>query len=323
MNIVSKHLDHFIRWFKMVVLSIFFGKFPRLVYSGRIGNSLEYRIGGLAWHWNAMFDQCAMFIVHIIAVITSVSLLVFFSHEIYRVEKTPTTITLLVVALLIVIAQLMLVKYLWVYIREISTGIKSRLDPLYEALRIVNGNDNHHRSDYYIGDIDTMRSLKKWLKENRPAYEAGECREWEIVCSFMDVAWPRIAEDVRLYITSELSSVAISEWSYKLRVIRVNRRVSVKDLKKILTNKKGLVERPEDSTIFTCKAFSEHKEHQFFEFKDVSLDVPDVSLGSTTLNRLKFEKTEELETEGVLVFDKEDNSGFLEEESYVVFFTKR
>lgn len=319
MNIVSKHLDRFIRWFKMVVLSIFFGKFPNLEYEYKIDVALRNAIDDKSNFVSIQFFECFFCILGFISAVTSVV----FVAILYLLGEIKLSESSFVMIVILILAILVFAEFLRRDIRRTSVGVKVRFRLLLEVLDIIYVDKKHRLNGFHFCDTDIRRSLTAWLKEKRPSYEAGECREWEIVCSFMDVAWPRIAEDVRLYITSELSSVAISEWSYKLRVIRVNRRVSVKDLKKILTNKKGLVERPKDSTIFTGKAFSEHKEHQFFEFKDVSLDVPCVSLGSTTLNRLKFEKTEELETEGVLVFDKEDNSGFLEEESYVVFFTKR
>lgn len=319
MNIISKNLDCFIRWFKMMVLSIFFGKFPRLVYEYRIDIALRNAIDDKSNFVSIQFFECFFCILGLISATTSVV----FVAILYLVGEIKLSESPFVMIVILILALLVFEEFLRRDIKKTSVGVKERFRLLLQVLDIVYIEKKHRLNGFHFVDTDIRRSLTAWLKERRPAYEAGECRDWEIVFSFVKLAWPNLANQDQYYLTSEIPLVVISEWPYKVKVICINTRVSVMDLKKILKFRKGLIERPQDSTLFTGKAFSGHEEHKFFEFKDVSLDVPGVSLGSKTLYRLKFEKTEGLGTEGVLIFNKEDNTGFLEEGSYVVFFSER
>lgn len=316
MNIVSKNLDRFIRWFKMMVLSIFFGKFPRLVYEYKIDMALRNAIDDKSNFVSIQFFECFFCILGFISAVTSV----IFVAILYLLREIKLSDSSFVMIVILILAILVFAEFLRRDIKKTSVGVKERFRFLLEVLDIIYVDKKHHLNGFHFVDTDIRRSLTAWLKERRPAYEAGECRDWEIVFSFAKLVWPNLANQDQYYLTSEIPLVVISEWPYKVKIICINTRVSVMDLKKILKVRKGLIERPQGSTLFTGKAFSGH---EFFEFKDVSLDVPGVSLGSKTLYRLKFEKTEGLGTEGVLEFEEEDNSGFLEEGSYVVFFTER
>lgn len=300
----------------MMVLSIFFGKFPRLVYEGKISDYLESEIDNGNRFEKTLFQECIMLVTCLIMALATITTTVIFSREIYYGRTDLVSIVIVILLSLLTVAILWLAKFLFSDIRKVSREVNEGLELLFKVLSIVNNDSRHEQPNYYISEIETRRSIIFWLEKNRALYEMGACRDWEVVLSLTDMFWPQAADNARCYLTSELSLVVTSEWSYKLRIVRVNTRVSVVDLKKILRFKKGLIERPQDSTLFTGKAFSGHEGHDFFEFKNTSTE-------SITLNKLCFRNTGGVIIGGQLEFEREDDSGFLEEGSHVVFFSER
>jgi hypothetical protein len=309
MNVVIKKWNHFVEWFKMVVLSLFFGKFPRMVYEQKISYSYKHAVDDKISPTHSCVGYALMCITLILVAIFST----YQSIDVYQAHNKWSY--LFIFNCLLAISSMILFYWAFKNIQEISKGVKSRMKLMDEVLDVLGVKDPNEDE---FGRYD----FEKWLTEMRPYYEMGEKKgeKWQLVFSFFSLVWPNHSKEDRFYITTELGTGHVNtSWTRKVRMVRINHDVSVKDLKRVLEYRKGLIERPKDSIIQLNPQF-DLCNHDVFEFSDMSPE-------SVSINRLKVRK-ESVDGEGIsfdneLTFDKEDRSGIIHKNDYLVFFSRR
>jgi hypothetical protein len=309
MNVVIKKWNHFVEWFKMVVLSLFFGKFPRMVYEQKISYSYKHAVDDKISPTHSCVGYALMCITLILVAIFST----YQSIDVYQAHNKWSY--LFIFNCLLAISSMILFYWAFKNIQEISKGVKSRMKLMDEVLDVLGVKDPNEDE---FGRYD----FEKWLTEMRPYYEMGEKKgeKWQLVFSFFSLVWPNHSKEDRFYITTELGTGHVNtSWTRKVRMVRINHDVSVKDLKRVLEYRKGLIERPKDSIIQLNPQF-DLSNNDIFEFSDMSPE-------SVSINRLKVRK-ESVDGEGIsfdneLTFDKEDRSGIIHKNDYLVFFSRR